>query len=315
MSIRHTAFWVVASQGAPAAGALTNYYYDRMNQGMTIFLRQSTASQDVMIGGFIDDTDFKTPETGLTIANTDIKLLKDGGVSVNKNSGGGTHRVNGQYSITFDATDTNTVGELEASIVVAGALPVWTKFQVLEEAVYDLFYPAAATGDVKLQGITHTSAVIPNVTLVATTTTNSDMRGTDSAATAANLAALNDFNPASDDVAVVTLVNTTTVNTDMRGTDSANTVVPDAAGTVPTASEINAELVDVLEVDTHTEPTGVVGATATIKDAIMWLKTLGRNKMTQTATTTLLRNDADTLTISTSTVSDDTTTFTKGKHS
>jgi len=34
---------------------------------------------------------------------------------------------------------------------------------------------------------------------------------------------MNDFNSASDDVAVVTLVNTTTANTDMRGTDSAAT--------------------------------------------------------------------------------------------
>jgi len=82
---------------------------------------------------------------------------------------------------------------------------------------------------------------------------------------------------------------------------------------LPTPAEVNAEVVDVLEVDTHAEPTSVVGATATIKDAIMFTKVLGRNKMTQTATTTLLRNDADSGTIATSTVSDDTTTFTKGK--
>ena len=38
---------------------------------------------------------------------------------------------------------------------------------------------------------------------------------------------LNDFNASSDTVASVTLVATTTTNTDMRGTDSANTVAPD----------------------------------------------------------------------------------------
>jgi len=86
---------------------------------------------------------------------------------------------------------------------------------------------------------------VANVTTVATTTTNTDMRGTDSAATAANLATvdgnvdailvdtsttipgqitgLNDFNPTSDAVANVTLVGTTTTNTDMRGTDNAAT--------------------------------------------------------------------------------------------
>ena len=46
----------------------------------------------------------------------------------------------------------------------------------------------------------------------------------------AEIANLNDFNPASDDVAKVILVATTTTNTDMRGTDSANTLAPDNVG-------------------------------------------------------------------------------------
>jgi len=48
------------------------------------------------------------------------------------------------------------------------------------------------------------------------------------------------FSWATDAVATVTTVGTTTTNTDMRGTDSANTVVPDAAGVAPTAAEIMA---------------------------------------------------------------------------
>jgi hypothetical protein len=111
------------------------------------FLRQATASQSRSIGPFIDDTDFKTPETGLTIANTDIKLVINGAASVNKNSGGGTHRVNGEYSITFNATDTATVGEMDVSVLMSGALLVWHKFVVLEEAVYDAMFAASATGD------------------------------------------------------------------------------------------------------------------------------------------------------------------------
>ncbi len=113
---------------------------------MSSFLKQATASQARAIGPFVDDTDFKTPETALSIANTDIKLVVNGGASANKNSGGGTHRVNGVYGITFDATDTATVGELEVSVVVAGALPVFTKFTVVEEAVYDALFAASAPG-------------------------------------------------------------------------------------------------------------------------------------------------------------------------
>src|SRR6266568_1480645 len=110
------------------------------------YLRQSTASQSRALGPFIDDTDFKTTKTGLTIANTDIKLVVNGGASANKNSGGGTHRVNGVYGVTFDATDTATVGEVEVSVVVAGALPVFDKFFVVEEAVYDALFVASAPG-------------------------------------------------------------------------------------------------------------------------------------------------------------------------
>jgi hypothetical protein len=113
---------------------------------MPAFLKQSTASQSRALGPFVDDTDFKTPETGLTIANTDIKLVVNGGASANKNSGGGTHRVNGVYGITFDATDTATIGEMQVSVVVAGALPVFDKFFVVEEAVYDALFAASAAG-------------------------------------------------------------------------------------------------------------------------------------------------------------------------
>jgi hypothetical protein len=113
---------------------------------MHSYLRQSTASQSRSIGPFLDDTDFKTAETGLTIANTDIKLMINGAASANKNSGGGTHRANGVYGITFDATDTATVGEIFVSVVVSGALPVFATFVVLEEAVYDALFAASAPG-------------------------------------------------------------------------------------------------------------------------------------------------------------------------
>lgn len=111
-----------------------------------IYLKQSTASQSRGIGPFVDDTDFKTAETGLTIANTDIKLVVNGAASANKNSGGGTHRINGIYGVTFDATDTATVGEMHVSVVVAGALPAFHKFFVLEEAIYDAMFAASAPG-------------------------------------------------------------------------------------------------------------------------------------------------------------------------
>lgn len=111
-----------------------------------IFLKQSTASQSVLLGPFIDDTDGATAETALTIANTDIRLSANGGNMAAKNSGGGTHDEAGWYTITLDATDTATVGSLQVSVDVAGALPVFAEFHVLEEAIYDALFAASAAG-------------------------------------------------------------------------------------------------------------------------------------------------------------------------
>jgi len=125
---------------------------------------------------------------------------------------------------------------------------------------------------------------VANVTTVATTTTNTDMRGTDNAATAANLATvdanvdailvdtgttipaqitgLNDI-AATDIVSAgaittlsgavvnVDLVDVTTTNTDMRGTDGANTIAPDNAGITANGVAI-AALNDISVSDIHT---------------------------------------------------------------
>ncbi len=112
-----------------------------------LFLKQSTASQAVLIGPFIDKTDGSTAETGLTVANTDIRLSANGGNMFAKTSGGGTHDEAGWYQITLDATDTATVGRLQVSThITADALPTWNEFQVLEEAIYDALFAASAAG-------------------------------------------------------------------------------------------------------------------------------------------------------------------------
>lgn len=70
--------------------------------------------------------------------------------------------------------------------------------------------------------------------------------------TQADIAALNDFNPATDTVANVTLVATTTTNTDMRGTDGANTIAPDNAGIAQIQTDIS-NLNDITAAQVYTE--------------------------------------------------------------
>lgn len=131
-----------------------------------IYLRQSTASQEVPLGHFVDDTDGKTAETGLTIANTDIKVWKSGATTLaDKNSGGATHISGGIYYCVLDATDTNTIGPLVLFIAVSGALAVRVPCVVLDEAVYDVQFGTTAPATVSnITGGTITTAT--NVTTV-----------------------------------------------------------------------------------------------------------------------------------------------------
>jgi hypothetical protein len=105
---------------------------------MSLWLRQSTASQEIQLGKFVDDTDGKTAETALSIANTDIKLWVEGATSqTSKNSGGATHIANGYYYAVLDATDTATLGKMEVTVDVSGALAVRREYLVVPANVYD----------------------------------------------------------------------------------------------------------------------------------------------------------------------------------
>lgn len=119
-----------------------------------IRLRQSTASQEVPLGHFVDDADGKTAETGLSIANTDIKVWKAGATTLaNKNSGGATHISGGIYYAVLDATDTDTIGPLVLFVAVSGALAVRLECEVLDEAQYDALFGTTAYSTLTAAGV------------------------------------------------------------------------------------------------------------------------------------------------------------------
>ncbi|QDP56137.1 MAG: hypothetical protein Unbinned1524contig1001_8 [Prokaryotic dsDNA virus sp.] len=110
-----------------------------------MFLKQSTA-YTFRFGPFLDDTDGKTAETGLSISQADIRLSKGGGNFAQKSeSSTSTHDEIGFYIVALDATDTNTCGELLIACHESGALPVFKTFYVLEEAIYDAMFAASAS--------------------------------------------------------------------------------------------------------------------------------------------------------------------------
>jgi hypothetical protein len=111
---------------------------------MTIYLKQSTASQEVPLGFFVSSTDGNTEQTALSLANTDIWIWKNGATTLaNKNSGGGTHIQNGIYYAVLDATDTNTLGPLVIYVHKTGALPVKLECVVLAANVFDSMIAAS----------------------------------------------------------------------------------------------------------------------------------------------------------------------------
>lgn len=103
-------------------------------------LKQSTAAT-IKLGVFVDDTDGKTAETGLTISQADIRLSKNGGnIAQSHDATGATHDELGYYDVPLDATDTDTLGRLRVLVSESGALPVWQDFIVVTANVYDSLF-------------------------------------------------------------------------------------------------------------------------------------------------------------------------------
>lgn len=82
-----------------------------------------------------------------------------------------------------------------------------------------------------------------------------------------------------------------------------------------TVGTINSGAVDSIWAKAMSALTAVPSITGTVLEALSWVFTVGRNKIEQTSTTSTLRRDDGTTSLSTSTVSDDGTTFTRGKWS
>ena len=91
-----------------------------------------------MLGPFVDDTDGKTLETGLTIEDTDIYLSKNGGAFANPNdTANAAHSSNGYYTKQINGTDTGTLGILTVECHESGALPIRQDYQVVTANWWD----------------------------------------------------------------------------------------------------------------------------------------------------------------------------------
>jgi hypothetical protein len=225
-----------------------------------MFLRQSTASQEVSLGYFLDSTDGNSAENGLTIANTDIKIRKGGGTTLtNKNSGGATNISDGIYSAVLDATDTNTLGDLVIYCHPTGALATKIEYTVLPAASYD----ALITNGLNDLSAAQVNAEVDTALSDYDGPTNAEMEArtvtSSTYATAANLAVV-------DDVVDAILVDTDDLQSNQGNFATATgfATVSQIAD-VPTVAEFNARTI----VSANYATASNLAAVDTVVDAIL----------------------------------------------
>jgi hypothetical protein len=261
-----------------------------------LVLRQSTASQALMVGPAIDAAG--APLTGLTIDAADVRLSKNGANMVGKNSGGCTHDEIGYYTCTFDATDTDTVGRLQIMVQESGALPIYHEIQVTEEDIYDACCAsgavAPATDGSDFVAIPWNSAWDPEVQSEAADAINAD--------TGDSFVAV-PWNAAWDP------------EVQSEAADAINADTGDSFTSVPWNAawdaQVQSEAADALNETVLTEPSahptwGVSSVADFLAYQVAWIV----NKIQQTESTKTLRNAADDMDIASCAVDDDDTTLT-----
>jgi hypothetical protein len=104
-------------------------------------LKYQTSGQDFILGKFISTDGNTVASSSLTIANTDVILLKHGSTSVaTKSTSGLTFTGStGYFGGTFSSDDTDTLGDMRIYCHVAGALVVKEFARVMTENEYNTF--------------------------------------------------------------------------------------------------------------------------------------------------------------------------------
>jgi len=108
-----------------------------------LWLKQSTAVI-LKAGPFVDKDDGFAAMTGLTIAQADIQISKNGAAFAQTSDAAPTttHDADGWYPIPLTTTDTATLGMLVVQITTATALPVWLECCVVPANVWDSLFGA-----------------------------------------------------------------------------------------------------------------------------------------------------------------------------
>lgn len=216
----------------------------------------------------------------------------------------------GTGAIDADAIATDAVTKLQNGLAMAAALATVSAY--VDELETRLTATRAGYLDNLSGGSVATAAAVAAVAAYIDTEVAAILAAVDTEI-AAILAKVNNLPAAPAAVGSAMTLATDAVNASSLAT-SAVTEIQAGLSTL-TAAQVNAEVVDVLSVDTYAEPGAVPGATSSLKDKIAWLFALARNKHVTSATQDRVRNDGDTADLGTAALSDDGSNFTRGKYS
>jgi hypothetical protein len=258
---------------------------------------------------FVQDTATGLGVAGLTTGSfTTIKLLSDG--VLGSDIKGTISLVDGGAGFySFLATN----AQMNANVIQVIAAP--------STATYQAFSGVVRTEQAVLAGLATATALVTvgaNVTtidgIVDAIKLKTDNLPSDPADESAVEAAITAATSPLATSAALATAQTYLVTLDANlDTVIANGVIASSLATQAKA-DVNAEMVDVINTDATAEISSMPGATASLRSIIATWWAAFRNAGTTTSTARTIKNDAGT-TVSTATLADDGSTFTKGEFS
>lgn len=287
-------------------------------------LKQSTAATLRVF--MTDATDRTAGIAGLTLTVTACKAGESSHTSLTPTSQQSVG--NGWYDIVLSTTHTNTLGVMTFHITGTGADPTDIAVEIVSQLIGELATPTNITAGTitTATNVTTVNGLAANVITAASVAADAVAEIADAVwdeATAGHVGAgttglaLTDILADTAEIgtagAGLTNINLPDQTMNITGNLSGSVGSVTALGTTA-KSDVNAEVVDVLATDTHAEVgQGTPPATASYKQMLQYLYKNWRNKKTETATTFSLYADDGTTVDQKATVSDDTTTATKGE--
>lgn len=305
---------------------------------MSRFLKQSVAVTAV-IGPAINLSGIGYLSAQSAVVN--ISKANGSFAARNSTASASAHDASGWYRFPLDATDTNTLGALVIIMVDSSTqLQVWHEYNVLAANVFDSLVGGGDTLDVAIPigafaASSISAAVFSSNTLVADVIASNAIGIGKIAASALSAAAFSNNSITSGILAASAIgasqlaqnsigsvqlsagaisIGKFAASALSAGAFSSNSIVGDTiSASAFTNDKFAANVFTSIWAVTCTEPTTVVSASPTVIQAMSWMNTITRNKLTQTSAAITIRNDADNATIASASVTDSGGTFTRAE--